>query len=771
MKFIKISLYSLLALVLLVIVAGVFFVVNFDANDYKTQISAQVKQQTGRELSLGHIKPSIFPWVGLELQQLALSNAQGFNDSPMLQVERVDVRIELLPLLKQEINVDTLHIYGLDLNLQKNQQGRTNWDDIIEKQQAKKKRSKNNGVTTTQVAEAKKSDMTSDIPLFRVNGLEIKNAQAHWDDAQLDQKATLKELNIESGLIQLGQFVPLKISALIQTTKPSAKVQLQAQANINFDLKTQQLLLNDFSLNLNTGLSEFDIDELVLNLQTAVSANLEKQIFSLPSMSLDIDAKGKAIPGGKITANLTTGIEANLAEQLLQLRQLTIKTLGLNVKSQFQVSQLMDAPSVKGHIDIDSFNPKKILSQLAINLPEMQGEQTLQSAAINFDIKAGTNSVSLNNLKLEFDESTMVGTVSVNDFAQPNIKYTLSLDKINLDAYLSPAEPADEASATAGANTVPAVSEDVVIDLPVEMLRSLHLAGSLNVASVKGFEQTITQLNIETLAEKGLIKITKLNAKILEGSLAASAQLDVRKNTPFYQFNMKGDGIEADSIVNPLLQNMLGESAVGIHGASYFVLSINTKGQTVNQLMANSHGDISFNANDAVMRGVDAEYFVRKAVAAYLQEKSIPVKEEWRGQYAPKETTAIKTLHATAIIRQGVIQNNDLLLDSARFKVTGSGAIDLAKQTLRYQTVVDVQPLATKTTAEKLVDVPMPVLITGSFSQPIIKMDKKEWTKQASKALTSKATDEAKQKVEQKKDEKVEELKNKLQDKLKGLFN
>ena len=122
MKFIKISLYSLFALVLVAIVAGVFFVVNFNARASKTQISAQVKQQTGRELSLANIKPSIFPWVGLELQQLALSNAKGFNDSPMLQVESVDVRIDLLPLLKQEINVDTLHLYGLDFNLQKNQQ-------------------------------------------------------------------------------------------------------------------------------------------------------------------------------------------------------------------------------------------------------------------------------------------------------------------------------------------------------------------------------------------------------------------------------------------------------------------------------------------------------------------------------------------------------------------------------------------------------------------------------------------------------------------------
>ena len=105
-------------------------------------------------------------------------------------------------------------------------------------------------------------------------------------------------------------------------------------------------------------------------------------------------------------------------------------------------------------------------------------------------------------------------------FSKGTIDEITALDKINLDAYLPPAKPADEVSATAGATTAPAVSKDVVIDLPVEMLRSLHLAGSLNVDSVKGFEQTITGLNIETLAEKGLIKITKLNLTSLSSHTA-----------------------------------------------------------------------------------------------------------------------------------------------------------------------------------------------------------------------------------------------------------
>jgi len=771
MKFIKISLYSVFAVVLVAIVAAVFFIVTFDANDYKLQISDQVKQQTGRELSLGDIKPSIFPWVGIELQQIALSNAQGFSDSPMVQAERVDVRVELLPLLKREVHVDTLRLHGLDVNLQKNKLGKTNWDDILEMQQAAAELDKSKATVATESVEATGSESASEIPLFKVNGIEIKNAQALWDDTHLGQRVTLKELNVASGVVQLGQTMPLQVSALIQIAKPAISAQFQTEVGINFDLNTQKLALNDLSLKLNAGLPDFDIEQLALHLKTDVTGNLGKQVFTLPAMSLDIDAKGQAIPNGELQANLATAIELDLAKQLLQLKEFTIKTLGLSVKSQLQVSQLMGAPAVQGHIGIAPFNFKKVLSELAISLPEMQNDQALQTASIDFDIKAGADSVLLKPLKITFDESSINGFVSINDFAQPKIKYDLKLDVISLDDYMPPVSTTP-GGAKAAENSVvqTTASKDAVIDLPTEILRSLDLAGGLSVATLMGFEQTIRHLKIETLASNGLLKLTRLDAKLLEGSMASSAQLDVRKNMPLYQLKLKGDGIKADSIINPLLQEMLGESAVSISGTSDMSLSLKTKGQTIKQLTANSNGQLAFNANKAVMQGVDAEYFVRKAVAAYLEEKKIPVKEKWRGQYTPQEKTAIKSLRATASIRQGVIKNKDLLLDTSRFKVTGAGSFNLPKETLNYRTVIDVQPLSVKTTAEQLVDIPLPVMITGDFSQPVIGMDKKTWTKQAGKALTAKAKADVKKKVEKKKDKKIDELKNKLRDKFKGLF-
>ena len=608
MKFIKISVYSVFAIALIAIVAAVYFVVTFNANDYKVQISKQVKQQTGRELTLGDIKPSIFPWVGIELQQIALSNAQGFNESPMVQAERIDVRVELLPLLKQEIHLDTLQLYGLNLNLQKNEQGKTNWDDVLEKQQAA---SVKDNETTAATGSLNVTDSDSDrgTPLLKVNGIEIKNAQALWDDAQLGKKIALKELNVISGVVQLGESTPLKISANIQVAKPAVNLQIETDMGINYDTREQNFALNDVSLKLNAGLPDFDIEQLTLHVKTDVSGNLEKQAFTLPIMSLDIEAKGKAIPKGDIKANISAAIELDLLAQQLQLTDFTIQTLGLNLKSQLQVLQLIDAPVVQGHISISPFNLKTVLAELAVSLPEMKNDQALQMASIDFDVKADADSASFNPLNITLDKSILNGFISVNDFARPKIKYDLKLDAIHLDDYMPPVSNAVAGTvADTPENSVveSAVSKDEIIELPTEILRSLELVGSLNIGALIGFDQKINQLNIETLASNGLLKINKLDAKLLEGSVASSAQLDVRKNTPLYQVKLKADGIKSDSIVNPLLQEILGESAVSISGVSNMSLSLNTKGQTINQLTANSHGEVAFNADKAVMQGVDA---------------------------------------------------------------------------------------------------------------------------------------------------------------------
>jgi len=133
-KFLSLSV-GLLLLLLVVIAIALPFIV--DPNDYKPEITQAVKQNTGRNLTLkGDIKLSVFPWLGLELGETRLSNARGFGKKPFVKMERIGIKVKLLPLLRRQVIVDKIILQGLQLNLARNRKGVTNWDDLLQPKSA-----------------------------------------------------------------------------------------------------------------------------------------------------------------------------------------------------------------------------------------------------------------------------------------------------------------------------------------------------------------------------------------------------------------------------------------------------------------------------------------------------------------------------------------------------------------------------------------------------------------------------------------------------------
>ena len=124
----------LFGLLILVLIALVTFAFIFNPNDYKDDVITLFKENTGRQLSIpGNISLSLFPWIGLELGKIEISNAHGFAKKPFAKMTHLQVRAKFWPLLQQRLEADTLVIEGLSLNLAKNKHGKTNWDDLLQK--------------------------------------------------------------------------------------------------------------------------------------------------------------------------------------------------------------------------------------------------------------------------------------------------------------------------------------------------------------------------------------------------------------------------------------------------------------------------------------------------------------------------------------------------------------------------------------------------------------------------------------------------------------
>jgi AsmA family protein len=117
-------------LVLLVVVVGgvVVLVMSIDFNQYKGLIAEQVKQATGRELAIGgdfKLALSLTPTVAVD--NVSFANAPGGTRPQMVTLKRLEVQMQLLPLLSRQIKVNRLVLDGADILLETDAKGRGNW--------------------------------------------------------------------------------------------------------------------------------------------------------------------------------------------------------------------------------------------------------------------------------------------------------------------------------------------------------------------------------------------------------------------------------------------------------------------------------------------------------------------------------------------------------------------------------------------------------------------------------------------------------------------
>ena len=136
-KFFKIAGIIIGIIILLVIAAAVIVPRVVDPNDYKDRIIALVEKETGRQLKIpGNISLSLFPWLGVKLGTVELSNAQGFKAPLFARLEDLQIRVKLLPLLSRKVEADVVKMRGLTVNLERKKDGKTNWEDLVKSEPA-----------------------------------------------------------------------------------------------------------------------------------------------------------------------------------------------------------------------------------------------------------------------------------------------------------------------------------------------------------------------------------------------------------------------------------------------------------------------------------------------------------------------------------------------------------------------------------------------------------------------------------------------------------
>ena len=309
----------IVGLLLLVVVAVIVVPFVIDPNDYREQIQSVVKDKTGRDLVInGDLSLSIFPWIGVGVKDASLSNASGFKAKHFAEIKEANIKVKLLPLLSKQVEVSTVVLNGLRLNLEKNKAGKTNWADMAAASGDAKK-------TPAQPKDGQAS--ATALGAIAVGGLQMVDANVIWFDASTNNRYALTDLDLTTDALSINNPMAIDLAFTVDSDKPKATVRLKLDG---------QLLIN-------AALNQFDFQNL----------------------SLAIDAAGEPVPAGAMKMDITSHLMVDLTQAgSLTLNPLTIKFDDSTLSGKAAVKNFAK-PAINFNLAVDTINLDRYMPKQA----------------------------------------------------------------------------------------------------------------------------------------------------------------------------------------------------------------------------------------------------------------------------------------------------------------------------------------------------------------------------------------------------------------------
>ena len=295
------------------------------------------------------------------------------------------------------------------------------------------------------------------------------------------------------------------------------------------------------------------------------------------------------------------------------------------------------------------------------------------------DAKFSQNSVALTSFAGGIGGSNMSGTLSVENFAAPNLHFALAVDKIDT-------EELQNLVAKTPANGNAAKSDN-----GPSILNKMTGGGTLTVNAIKAQEIVLTAVNTTAKLDHGLVTLSPLSAGAFNGKINGSVETDMRPKTPECSLNTKLSGMDANELMSSVstLKNQL-----------YGSLNANTKLRfavaSSAELSRSLNGTVDFALANGELKNVNI-----------LGEIS-----KFRGILGGGQTTTssggttqLKQLSGALNIVNGLATTNNLKAVTDSGSVAANGSLNLVDQAIDMHMTGGLGGIA------------IPVLVTGTTSR------------------------------------------------------
>ena len=641
------SILSILACLVVIAVLVVYLIVSrVDFNALKPDISKAVKEATGRDLKLkGEITTEIGLMPTLVMNDVSFGNTPWGSRPEMVDIERIEVKVAILPLLRKTIEVRRLVLVGPDVLIETNASGESNLPALIE--------SPPPVLSGPKSIEGKSAAGAKPMVLW-VTDLRIERGRLSYLDG----------VSGRTRVVSLEQFTasaeasdsPVRMTArgafgdkAFQVEATAGSLQALADPNTTWPLKLRAGAIGT-TLTL-----EGEAEDILHGKRLA--ANVDIQGKSVPDLAGMAGMSGVPDVGPfKATGRMV------MSKSVFGIERFDVEAGGEDRASFKLTGSVKDLKTLRGiDVTFDVHGPDlSKAGQLAgVTLPAKAPFQV--SGHI---VDTGERTFKISDLKGAFGESDLQGALDVTmKGTRPRIDGSFSSSQMDLRPFLVENKGKDGASTSLKRERVFSTQP-----FSVPSLTEADAHFQVRVENVLAPRWTVSNLVLDLGLDNGKLSINPFKAALWGGTVDGHLDMQTQGKALTLHPVLKARGIDVGSMTQYLKTAHRIEGSMDLDvdvkgtGASQAEFMAGLDGRTV---LAVSRGRLDNGALDLL--GGDIGATALRFVNPFSQEA---------------KTVEINCLVSGFGIRNGMADSTALAFDTRRVSVVGDGGINLKTEQL-----------------------------------------------------------------------------------------
>ena len=577
--------------VVLLVIAAIAVPALIPVDTYRSQLVSRIEAATGREARIdGDFKLSLLPRLEFVAGKVSLANASGESPPQMVMLDKLTVRIAMIPLLRGNVEIDSFVLDKPVIALSVDKSGRPNWQFATASAAPEARPAAGQPAPGPAQTPAGSSGSRSRLADLSLGDVRINDGQVSYADAR-------------SGARYEADAITMKVSL------PSLSSPMKADGSVVWNKEKVSLTLNVAEPNA-----------LLEGKPTAIDANIAGN-------PLTFTFKGRAA-NGKI-------LEASGA-------------LDLNVPSVRNLAAWAGKPLTAPG---SGYGPLKISGNVAVAGPKVD----FTEASLGLDDIHGTGDV-------RFDGSGK----------RPYVNARLNLGKLDANPYLPPqAGNAGKGAPVAPAKPAPAAGQSSDwSDDPID-LSGLHAADAdvdLAVDSLIFRKIKVEKSHLAVALKDGKLTADLSDMALYQGHGKGKVIADASQSLPAIGLDFNLAGLQA----HPFLVDAMDMDS--LEGTANATMNVTSHGASQRAIVSALNGTGKVDFRNGAIRGADLGAMARNVESAFGDH-----------QARQQQKTEFGELSGTFTIRNGILTNNDMALQSPVLGASGKGTVDLPKRTVDYR--------------------------------------------------------------------------------------